>query len=371
MRFFYIWIFFLISSLGFASSPTPKEPTSFTLEKNTNSAKQLPFTDKKDFDDAKKGFIATMPNLLIKKEDGQIVWDLSPYHFIQGDKAPNTIHPSLWRQASINMNNGLFKVTDRIYQVRGYDLSNMDIIEGNTGLIIIDPLISKETAKAALDLYYQHRPKKPVIAVIYTHSHVDHYGGVKGVVNEEDVNNGKVKIYAPKGFLEAAISENVYAGNAMSRRSLYQYGPILPRDPKGQVDAGLGKTTSLGEVTLIPPTDEISQTGETKSIDGIEIIFQMAPHTEAPTEMIMFFPQFHALCAAEDATHTLHNLYTLRGAEVRDAAAWWKTLNKTIVLFGDKTNVVFAQHHWPMWDNPRIIAFLKNQRDLYKFIHDQ
>ncbi len=198
----------------------------------------------------------------------------------------------------------------------------MDIIEGNTGLIIIDPLISAETAKAGLDLYFKHRPKKTIVAVIYTHSHIDHYGGVKGIVDETDVNSGKVKIYAPQGFLQEAVSENVYAGNAMSRRSFYMYGTFLPRGEKGQVDAGLGKATSTGTVTLIPPTDEIKQTGETRTIDGVNIVFQMAPHTEAPAEMLMYFPQFKALCAAEDATHTLHNLCTLRGAQVRDAASW-------------------------------------------------
>jgi alkyl sulfatase BDS1-like metallo-beta-lactamase superfamily hydrolase len=364
----------LSSSVVFAAPALTgfKEPTSFTLQKNASIVSQLPFSDKQDFEDAKKGFIGTNPGLVIKDaKDGHVIWDLGTYQFINGDKVPNTINPSLWRQATLNLNNGLFKVADRIYQVRGYDLSNMDIIEGNTGLIIVDPLISKETAKAALDLYYQHRPKKPVVAVIYTHSHADHYGGVKGVVNEEDVKAGKVKIYAPKGFLEEAVSENVYAGNAMARRSLYQYGAALPRGAKGQVDAGLGKTTSLGNVTLIAPTDEITKTGEKRSIDGIDIVFQMAPHTEAPAELIMYFPQFKALCTAEDATHTLHNLYTLRGAQVRDAAAWWKTLNETIELFGDKAEVVFAQHHWPMWDNKRIVDFLESQRDLYKFIHDQ
>lgn len=363
-----------VSTAVFATTPISsfKGPSSITIEKNAAMINELPMANQQDFEDAKKGLIATDAGLVIKDaKDGHTIWDLSPYQFINGNKPPASINPSLWRQASLNMNNGLYKVTDRIYQVRGFDLSNMDIIEGNTGLIIVDPLISKETAKAALDLYYQHRPKKPVVAVIYTHSHVDHYGGVKGVVTEEDVKAGKVKIYAPQGFLQEAVSENVYAGNAMARRALYQYGALLPRGQQGQVDAGLGKTTSLGSVTLIPPTDEITKTGETKTIDGVDIVFQMAPHTEAPAEMIMYFPQFKALCAAEDATHTLHNLYTLRGAQVRDAAAWWKTLNETIELFGDKTEVIFAQHHWPMWENKNIIDFLENQRDLYKYIHDQ
>lgn len=349
-----------------------KEPTDITVNMNAVVTNQLPFADKQDFADATHGFIATDKNLVIKSaKDGRVVWDLKPYQFIKGDQSPASINPSLWRQATLNMNHGLYKVTDRIYQVRGYDLSNMDIIEGDTGLIIVDPLISTETARAALDLYYQHRPKKPVVAVIYTHSHVDHYGGVKGVVNESDVTSGKVHIYAPKGFLEAAISENIYAGNAMGRRAFYMYGPALPRGEKGQVDAGLGKTTSIGDVTLIPPTDDITHTGETKTIDGVDIVFQMAPNTEAPAEMLMYFPQFKALCAAEDATHNLHNLYTLRGAQVRDAAAWWKTLNESIEKFGNQTEVIFAQHHWPIWENKRVIEFLESQRDLYKYIHDQ
>ena len=373
---FYRYLFVLYLGLSatnlFAASTQSGGPTTFTSQQNAAVTNELPFADKQDFSDATRGFVGTDNHLVIKNsKDGHTIWDLSLYSFIKGDKTPTSINPSLWRQATINMNNGLYKVADKIYQVRGYDLSNMDIIEGNTGLIIIDPLISKETAKAGLDLYFKFRPKKPVVAVIYTHSHVDHYGGVKGVVNEDDVKAGKVKIYAPKGFLQAAVSENVYAGNAMGRRALYQYGPLLPRGEKGQVDAGLGKTTSLGEVTLVPPTDEITQTGETKTIDGVDIVFQMAPNTEAPAEMLMYFPQFKALCAAEDATHTLHNLYTLRGAQVRDAAAWWKTLNETIELFGDKTDVVFAQHHWPMWGNARIVDFITSQRDLYKYIHDQ
>ncbi len=348
-----------------------KDASSETQQMNAMVLNQLPFTNQNDFDLAKKGFIATLPDLVIKNEKGNVVWSLNDYRFLTGNDKPTTVNPSLWRQAKLNLTNGLYKVTDRIYQVRGFDLSNMDIIEGNTGLIIIDPLVSKETAKAALDLYYKYRPKKPVVAVIYTHSHVDHYGGVKGVVSENDVKSGKVKILAPEGFLESAVSENVYAGNAMGRRALYMYGALLPKGEKGQVDGALGKTVSLGEVTLIPPTDIITKTGETRTIDGVQIVFQMAPNTEAPAEMLMYFPQFKALCSAEDAVHTLHNLYTLRGAQVRDASAWWKTLNEAIELFGSKSDVVFAQHNWPTWGSANIIDYLEKQRDLYKFIHDQ
>ncbi len=349
---------------------TPKEATEATKQHNKQVLQELPFNNKQDFENANKGFIATLPEVKVVGANGNTVWDLGTYAFLKQD-VPPTANPSLWRISQLNMTNGLFKVTERIYQVRGFDLSNMTIVEGDKGLIVIDPLISTEVAKAALDLYYQHRPKKPVVAVIYTHSHVDHYGGVKGVVSEDDVASGKVHIYAPEGFLEESVSENVFAGNAMSRRAIYMYGALLPRGPNGQVDGGLGKTTSIGTVTLIPPTDIITKTGETKTIDGVQIIFQMAPATEAPAEMLFYFPQFKALCTAEDATHTLHNLLTLRGAQVRNATNWWKALNTSINMFGDRTEVVFASHHWPTWGNAKVIDFLEKQRDLYKYINDQ
>lgn len=332
---------------------------------------KLPFERRDDFNLAKKGFIASFPALTIKNNAQQTVWSLQGYEFLSSDDAPFTVNPSLWRQAQLNMNNGLYQVADSIYQVRGFDLANMDIIEGKTGILIIDPLMSTETSKAALELYYQHRPKKPIKAVIFTHSHADHFGGVLGIISEKDVASGKIKVLAPEGFLQHAVSENVYAGNAMNRRAMYMYGHILPRSVTGQVDAALGKTLSLGEVTLIAPTDLIKKTGEKKIIDGIELIFQMAPHTEAPAEMIIYFPQFKALCMAEDATHTMHNLYTLRGATIRDAVAWWKALNESIEMFTDKTDVIFFQHTWPVWGQPHLINMLRKQRNLYKFIHDQ
>ncbi len=353
------------------NSKLPSEATSQTQSLNQQFARDLPLNDDQDFKDAQQGFIATLPKMVIKKTDGSVVWDLTSYDFLDQKKAPVSVNPSLWRQATLNRFNGLFKVTDRIYQIRGFDISNMTIIEGDTGLIIIDPLISEEVAKAGLELYYQNRPQKPVVAVLYTHSHVDHYGGVKGVTSEEEVKQGKVKIIAPEHFLEDAISENVFAGTAMGRRSTYMYGPFLPRGVKGQVDGGLGKTNSLGTVTLIPPTDIIQKTGEEKIVDGVKMVFQMAPNTEAPAEMLIYFPQFKTLNVAEDATHTLHNLYTLRGAPVRDASKWWKTLNEALKLFGSQTDIVIAQHHWPTWGNERIQNYLASQRDLYKYIHDQ
>ncbi|GCE21888.1 alkyl/aryl-sulfatase [Dictyobacter kobayashii] len=349
----------------------PSAASSITQEANARVLSQLPFEQKEDFENAKRGFIGTITHKTIKNEHGDVIWDLGAYDFLSSATAPPTVNPSLWRQAQLNCNHGLFKVTDRIYQVRGLDLSNMTIIEGDTGLIIIDPLTTLETAHAALDLYYKHFPKKPVQAVIYTHSHTDHYGGVKGVVSEDDVTSGKIPILAPEGFLENAISENVFAGNAMSRRALYMYGMILPKSVQGQVDAGLGKTVSLGTVTLIPPTDTIHQTGEKRTIDGVKMEFQLAQDTEAPSEMLIYFPQFRALCAAEDMTHNLHNIYTLRGAEVRDPVSWWKAINQAIENFGSRTDVVFAQHHWPTWDQKNVLNFFEKQRDMYKYLHDQ
>lgn len=251
------------------------------------------------------------------------------------------------------------------------DLSNISFVEGETGVIVIDPLISTETAAAALALYREHRGDRPVTGVIYTHSHVDHFGGVKGVTTQADVDAGRVPVLAPEGFVEHAVAENVYAGTAMGRRAGYMYGAALPRSPLGAVGAGLGQTTSTGTVTLIPPTVEITTTGQEEVVDGVRIVFQMAPDTEAPSEMLFYFPEIKALCAAEDATHNLHNLLTLRGAVVRDPHGWSQYLTETVDLFGADTEVVFASHHWPTWGNERVVEFLSLQRDLYAYLHDQ
>ncbi|MGA8165069.1 MAG: alkyl sulfatase dimerization domain-containing protein [Waddliaceae bacterium] len=350
-----------------------KEATPSTKEANAQALEALPFADKQDFVNAKRGFIAPLPNRgVIKDDQGRVVWDANRYRFLAEDsEAPDTVHPGLWRQGQLLTHAGLYKVVDGIYQVRGADLSNMTIIEGNSGIIVVDPLLSKSTAQAALKLYYQHRPEKPVAAVIYTHSHADHFGGVKGVVSIEDVESGKVRIYAPQGFTQAAITENVMAGTNMSRRSTYMYGTLLPTDPKGQVSAGLGLNLSSGEVTFIEPTDEIKKPVEEVDIDGIKFVFMLAPNTEAPAEMLFYLPQFQALGAAEDAVHTFHNLYTLRGAKVRDSASWAHYLNKAIDRFGKSSEVVFAQHHWPIWGQDQVMEFLEKQRDLYKYVHDQ
>jgi alkyl sulfatase BDS1-like metallo-beta-lactamase superfamily hydrolase len=349
--------------------PKPAEPA--TAEANATITREYPFTDKQDFEDAQKGLIEGLPGGEIRSADGSVAWDMKSYGFENAEAAPPTANPSLWRVEQLNNFAGLFKVTDHVYQVRGFDLANMDIIEGKTGLIIVDPLFSAETAKAALELYYKHRPRVPVVAVIHTHSHIDHYGGVKGVVSEADVTAGKVKIIVPDGFLEHAVSENVYAGNAMGRRAQYMYGVLLEKGPEGQLGSGLGKTLSQGTQTLIPPTDVISGTVVNRTIDGVQFIFQLTPGTEAPAEMNFYLPQFRALCVAENATHTLHNVLSLRGAEVRDPKLWAYYLNQTIALFGSESDVVFAQHHWPTWGTERITTFLSDQRDMYEYINDQ
>jgi alkyl sulfatase BDS1-like metallo-beta-lactamase superfamily hydrolase len=332
---------------------------------------QLPFSDQQDFADATRGLIAKLEPGVVKDADGKVVWDNDAYAFLDGD-APDTVHPSLWRQSQLNIQQGLFEVVaDGIYQVRGVDLSNVTFVEGDSGVVVIDPLLSTEPAAAALALYREHRGDRKVVAVIYTHSHADHFGGVLGVTSQAEVDAGDVQVIAPEGFLEHAVSENVYAGTAMNRRAGYMFGAALERGPHGAVGAGLGQTLSTGVVGLIAPTVTIGTTGETLTVDGVEIEFQMAPGTEAPSEMHFYFPKWRALCMAENATHTLHNLLTLRGAVVRDAHGWSRYLTEAIARYGAKTDVVFASHHWPMWDQDRIVEFLSLQRDLYAYLNDQ
>ncbi|MEZ5093098.1 alkyl/aryl-sulfatase [Nocardioides sp.] len=349
---------------------TSKDPSPFIVEQQAGLKERWPFADTQDFEDARRGLIASLDPGVIHADDGRVVWDNDAYSFLSGE-APDSVNPSLWRQSQLASMQGLFEVVAGIYQVRGFDLSNITFVEGDTGVIVIDPLISAETAAAALALYREHRGDRPVTGVIYTHSHVDHFGGVKGVTTQEDVDAGRVPVLAPEGLVEHAVAENVYAGTAMSRRAGYMYGAALAKGPRGQVGAGLGQTTSTGTVTLIRPTVDITTTGQVEVVDGVTIEFQMAPGTEAPAEMHFFFPDYHALCMAENATHNLHNLLTLRGALVRDPHVWSTYLTEAIDLYADRADVAFASHHWPTWGRDRIVDYLSVQRDLYGYLHDQ
>jgi alkyl sulfatase BDS1-like metallo-beta-lactamase superfamily hydrolase len=362
----------LSQSVLAADAPVaPVAPSAQTIASNAAVVKQLPFSDRTDFESISKGLIAPFKGQ-IKDASGKVIWDVQAYDFLAKDQAPESVNPSLWRLAQLNAHAGLFEVSPKLYQVRGLDLANMTIIEGDDGLIIIDPLTMAETAKAALDLYYANRPHKPVVAVIYSHTHVDHFGGVRGVIDEADVKAGKVKVFAPAGFMEHVMSENVMAGNAMSRRAQYQFGSLLPRGENGQVDAGLGKSSPTGgTVTLIPPTDLITKELETRTIAGIQFEFQLTPGTEAPAEMNMYLPELKALCMAENATQMMHNVLTPRGAQVRDAKAWSQYLDDSLARYGDKADVLFAQHNWPTWGGERIRTFLADQRDMYAFLNDR
>ena len=329
------------------------------------------FDDVTDFHNADRGFIAALSPCVINAADGRVVWDNDAYSFL-GGPAPTSVHPSLWRQSTLAAKQGLYEVVPGIYQVRGFDISNVTFVETDTGIIVIDPLVSTEVAAAALALYRIHRGgDRRVVAVIYTHSHVDHFGGVLGVTSQADVDTGAVAVLAPEGFVEHAVQENVYAGPAMTRRATYMYGTMLARGPLDQVGCGLGQAPSTGEVAIIVPTLDIRETGEKHTFDGVEIEFQMAPGTEAPAEMHFYFPRFRALCMAENATHNLHNLLTLRGALVRDPHAWSGYLTEAIDTFADRADVVFASHHWPTWGRESIVEFLSLQRDMYAYLHDQ
>ncbi|WP_371733912.1 alkyl/aryl-sulfatase [Subtercola sp. PAMC28395] len=339
-------------------------------ESTADSPHSYVYDDNRDFVDARRGLIERLEPGTIFTEFGDPVWDADAYHFLHGD-APETVNPSLWRQSQLVAIQGLFEVVPGIYQGRGLDLSNITFVESDNGVIVIDPLISTETAAAALALYRKHRGDRRVVAVIYTHSHIDHFGGVKGVTTQADVDAGLVQIYAPTGFMDHTVEENLFAGTAMSRRAAYMYGMNLPKNPRGGVGAGLGQMTSTGTVTLIAPTIEIRETGEEHVIDGVRVEFQMAPGTEAPSEMHFLFPDLRALCMAENATHTLHNLLTLRGAVVRDPHVWSQYLTEAIERFADRTDVVFASHHWPTWGRENFVDFLGTQRDLYAYLHDQ
>ncbi|WP_327147262.1 alkyl/aryl-sulfatase [Nocardia sp. NBC_01329] len=328
---------------------------------------QLDFDDTADFGNATRGFMAELDPPVVTAGDGRVVYDIGAYEFLDGD-CPDTANPSLWRQGQLCSRQGLFQVTEGIYQIRNLDLSNMTLVEGREGVIVIDPLLSVETATAGLALYRAQRGDRPVTGMIYTHSHADHFAGSRAVVPE---GHPPVPILAPAGFLEHAVSENVYAGNAMNRRAVYMYGAVLPKAPDGQIGAGLGMTTSTGTITLVPPTVDITHTGQEEEIDGVRMVFQLTPGTEAPAEMNFLFPDHRALCMAENATHNMHNVLTLRGAVVRDSRVWAQYLDEAIARFGDKADVAFASHHWPTWGRENWTTWLANQRDMYAYLHDQ
>jgi alkyl sulfatase BDS1-like metallo-beta-lactamase superfamily hydrolase len=353
-----------------APATLPKPATPATERANQAVGRNMAFNDKRDFEDATRGLIATLPDALVKTPEGKLVWDANRYDFVKGD-APATVNPSLWRQEKLNNARGLFKVTDGIYQIRGYDIANITLVEGKTGWIVIDTMLTAEIARATMAFAMEKLgSKKPVSAVIYTHSHADHYGGVRGVINEADVQAGKVKVIAPQGFMDNAVAENVLAGNAMSRRAIYQFGAGLDANERQGVGSGLGKALSSGTMGLIPPTDLITKTGQDMTVDGVRIVFQMAQDSEAPSEMMFYFPDKKALCLSEVLTKHMHNVYTIRGAKTRDALSWSKYANQTIDLYPD-VEVAFASHHWPTWGGDNIRQYMANQRDTYRFIHDQ
>ena len=348
----------------------PKAASATTRAKNlAQNNRQF---DPQDLERVRRGFIAARTEPLINDELGRKVIDTGAYDFLRdGRECPETVNPHLWRHATLNAHHGLFEVAPNVWQVRGYDISNITFVRGATGWIVIDPLTADSTAKASLELLSEHVERRPVSAVIYTHSHADHFGGVLGVTTKADVENGKCQIIAPIGFLHEAIAENVIAGVAMSRRATYQFGPLLPTGPQGHVDSGLGNSVPTAAPSLLAPTRDITYTGEELVVDGVRIVFQLTPETEAPAEMNFFFPDFGWLCMAENCSHTMHNLVPIRGALVRNALNWSKYINESIELFADKTDVLFTSHNWPRWGRQDVSEFLVLQRDLYRWIHDQ
>jgi alkyl sulfatase BDS1-like metallo-beta-lactamase superfamily hydrolase len=349
----------------------PKDASNAVTADHAAVKMALPFADTADFDDATRGFLGTIDGAKITSASGRVVWSLEPYGFLSQAEAPPTVNPSLWRQSRLNMNHGLFEVIPGVYQVRGLDIANMTLIEGDSGVIVVDTLTSIEGARAAMELYVKHRGKRPVAAVIFTHTHTDHWGGARGVLNGAALAGGEVPIIAPNFFMEHAVSENIIAGPAMLRRAQYQFGPFLAKGVRGQVDCGLGKSMAAGAVALLRPSDLIIATGDKRVIDGVEFEFQMAPNSEAPAEMHFYVPRYKLLNLAENCTHNFHNLLPFRGADVRDALAWSKYLNEALKMWSGKAEAMCGQHHWPVWGRDRVDTMIRQQRDLYKFAHDQ
>ena len=350
--------------------PKGKMPSKHTQKLFEQARATLPFADKQDFEEQEKGFIAAPTYKKIMADAGHVAWDMERYEFLKG-KDIDGIHPSMLRQSQLNMNYGLYEVIPGIYQVRGFDLANITFIKGKTGWIVFDPLTASETSRAAKELVDEHLGKMPVVAVIYSHSHGDHWGGVRGIVDEADVRAGKVEIIAPRAFMEYAISENVYAGNAMNRRMFYQYGVLLPASPYGHAGQGLSQNVAAGNIGLIQPTRIIEQDIEELTIDGVKMIFENTPGTEAPSEMNTYFPSKKALWMAENVVGSVHNIYTLRGTQVRDSLLWSKYINKALYDYGQEAEVMFASHHWPRWGNDRIQEVLRDQRDIYAHMNNQ
>jgi len=340
-----------------------------TVSANARLASELDFSDRQDFDDARRGFVATLPDAHIAADGGGVSWSFKPYGFLDGE-APDTVNPSLWRLSQLNAIHGLFQVSERVYQVRGFSLANVTFIEGDTGVIVIDPLQFTEHARAAIELYRAHRGNRPVTAVIYTHSHRDHYGGVRGVIGDDDVRKG-VPVIAPFGFTEESFSESILAGVPMRRRALFQFGWSLEPGPMAHVDSGLGKAVGRGGDGFIPPTRLITQPIERHTVDGIEIVFHLTPGTEAPANMNMHYPGLRVLNLAETACHTMHNLCPLRGAKTRDALAWARYLDQALDAFVPHVDALIVQHHWPVWGRQRIGEYVAGQRDMYRYLHDQ
>lgn len=358
-----------------AQSKDPrKDATDATRQSNAAVLKELPFGDTTDFDEATRGLIAPLPNGgQIKDSSGRVVWDPLPYEkMASAGDAPDTVNPSLWRNLNLLLKRGLYEVVPGLYQVRSADSSNLTVIEGEDGLIVYDPCMGVDNCRVAMDLYRQQRGNdKPIVAVIYSHSHIDHYGGVRALVDEADVKAGKIKIVAPENFVEEVVSENVYAGNHMGRRASYQYGNLLPKDPKGNISGGLGLTSTSSPSGLILPTDYITRDGQKMTLGGLTFEFLLAQGSEAPAEMFFYVEELKAMTTAEDATHTLHNLYTLRGAKVRDALGWSNYIDNALQRWGNEAEVLFAPHHWPVWGKERIHEHLSKQRDIYKYLNDQ
>ena len=350
------------------TTASPLSPTDHTRHHNA----AVPFDfDADDFERSTRGLIAQITDGVILDTKGSTTWDMRRYGFLADDAPVDSVHPSLWRQARLNAAHGLFEVAPGCWQARGYDISNITFIEGQSGWIVIDPLTSETSAAACLRLANDTLGERPVTAVIYTHSHLDHYGGVLGVVSRADVDAGRTQIIAPDGFMREVVAENVIAGPAMLRRALYQFGTTLPAGPLGHVDCGLGKGIPIGPNGLIPPTHSITTTGEELDVDGVRIVFQNTPNSEAPAEMHFYFPEQRWLCLAENCTHTMHNLIPIRGAQARDSLAWSKYIQEAIDMFGDRTDVAFASHHWPRFGTDDVRSYMTLQRDLYRWIHDQ